>query len=342
MNSIPQERHLRVKKLMLALQCASNSLQKSIEEGNLVGFEAVNWLNQFHSLVDEEERKTSCQIAIVLGITEATKLFELIEQYENSPNPLQYSNFGSPIYYTHYLSKRIELLYKIGSLVKILAADETFDSSTYVNYKTQDVCNRVCQWVEEKLWLKLLPVNVYEPFIRDCQRSSLLREANLQRIGLRAGLLNEGLIDEDYELSADEAKLVVDWVQENCGVELPLPAAYLLKSEPTHNKTSKPNLFKSEPTHNKTSKPNLFKSYIAKLTFLILIFGSISTLFAWVSNKILEPQASEKQVSEDSRFLMEDSLQKLKTTEKNPKLKQSKLKERKCVNRCLKKVDMAE
>jgi len=88
MNSIPQPSHLRVKKLMLTLQYANNSLQKSIEEGNLVGFEAVDWLKQFHSLVDEEECKTYCQIAIVLGVTAATKLFEVIEQYENSPNPL--------------------------------------------------------------------------------------------------------------------------------------------------------------------------------------------------------------------------------------------------------------
>lgn len=244
---------------------------------------------------------------MVLDITEPTELFRLVEQYQNSPNPLQCSNFGRPIYYKYCLSEKIDLLYKIGTLTGILASDETFDSSTYVNYKTQEVCDRVCRWIEENLWLKLPNINVYEPFIRDHQERPFLRVVTLQQIGLRAGLLNASF-DEDRKLSTHEAKLVIAWVEENYSIKLRLPEPYLLDSEPIRDETPQ----------KKSSN-----SYLAKIILPVLILGSIPVLFIQLGDKIMEHEFSKQQVSEDSNFLMQESFQRLEVAKKAHKLKES-------------------
>ena len=78
---------------------------------------------------------------------------------------MQWTNFGAQIYIENYLSQKINLLYQIGILADIIAPDETFDTSTRVTQKNQEVCNRVCNWVEANLGLSMECLNVYEPFI---------------------------------------------------------------------------------------------------------------------------------------------------------------------------------
>ena len=69
---------------------------------------------------------------MTISLETSAKIIALIERYQTTANPLQWTNFGAQIYIENYLAQKIDLLYQIGDLADILAADETFASFTRV------------------------------------------------------------------------------------------------------------------------------------------------------------------------------------------------------------------
>lgn len=133
---------------------------------------------------------------------------------------MEWTNFGTQIYLENYLSQKIKLLYQLGFLANVLAPDETFDSYTRVTHKTQDVCDKVCRWVEDNLEITIDYVNVYEPFIYNYKKFTWQRSDALKEIGVRAGLLSEEVLESEEEISEIDAKAVIDWLDENYGIKL--------------------------------------------------------------------------------------------------------------------------
>lgn len=185
--------------------------------------ELLNWFydNFVRQLTTENEVKKE----IIPSETSAEFLM-LIEQYQTATNPWQETNFGAQIYVENYLSQKIDLLYQLGILANILADDETFDSSTRVTQKTQDVCNRVCEWIEASLGLSMERLNVYEPFIHRYKKFVYLRSNALKEIGTRSGLLPETIGNNENEISENDAKAVIDWLDNNYGIKLTPPDNY--------------------------------------------------------------------------------------------------------------------
>lgn len=144
----------------------------------------------------------------------------LVKQYQTATSPLQWTNFGTQIYLENYLFQKIKLLYQIGFLANILALDETFDSYTRVTEKTQDICDRVCRWVEDNLKVSIDYINVYEPFIHNYKKFTWQRSDALKEIGVRAGLLLEEVLESEKEISEVDAKAIIDWLDENYGIKL--------------------------------------------------------------------------------------------------------------------------
>ena len=160
------------------------------------------------------------------------ELLRVIEEYQASLEPIQWTNFSGQVYCGSYLTNRIRLLYEIGSLANILALDETFTSNTIVTQKNQDVCDSVCDWVENRLGFQIYRVNVYGLFIWNYQRYSLYRVHAIINIGIRSGLLSEDLDSNSPTTSALSARLVLNWVYEKYGIELPFLEKYQLDPEP--------------------------------------------------------------------------------------------------------------
>lgn len=188
--------------------------------------ELLNWFyDNFvcqRQLVTENED----QRKIAISSETSAKFLMLIEQYQTATNPWQETNFGAQIYIENYLSQKIDLLHQIGILAHILADDETFDSSTRVTQKTQDVCNLVCDWVEANLALSMERLNVYEPFIYRYKKFVYLRSDILKEIGTRSGLLPETIGNSENEISENDTKAVIDWLDDNYGVKLMPPDNY--------------------------------------------------------------------------------------------------------------------
>ena len=81
-------------------------------------------------------------------------------------------------------------------------------------------------WVKDKLGFDLQRVNVYESFIgkylKYCDRTFYegVCEAALEEIGQRSGIL---IRDKREVVSRAETEIIIQWLQENYGIELPLP-----------------------------------------------------------------------------------------------------------------------
>lgn len=310
-DDIPVEHHLRVKELVLILQSASLGSKNDIKDSTTIALaEALKWIEELQDLVGIEQCKNfaleSCfqrlqpllalswQANKGLDILDSTNLLQAIEEYRSSPDPLQWSNFNGQYYSSYHLATKIELLYKIGSFAKILAFNEDFTSYTRVTHNVQNICNCVCQWVEDNLWLKMPPVNIYGPFIWDYQKHPYLRGINLREIGLRSGLIAGDPNDNDYKLSAREAQLIIDWVQENYGIDLPFPATHQLRTELIHNRIPQ----------------SFFNTPITIAVLLVLAFASAFTMFYQIYRQ------SYKQVLEQPTPTMEKTLLKLAVAKK--------------------------
>lgn len=144
-------------------------------------------------------------------------LLTLAEKYQNAPELICQTNFGEPFFSEYALSERIILLYQIGSSAGILEQTETFDRNTRVTQATQEVCDRVVQWVAEKLELEIPYLNVYESFVWDYKNYQWLRDESLYQIALRAGLIEEKPL---YQMSQPEREQVLDWLEENYDIHL--------------------------------------------------------------------------------------------------------------------------
>lgn len=241
---------LRIKELLLILGSVNHDFQK-VNESSITkkDSEIREWVEELISLVDSGQYNVfACKLLIqqaqalingeqektLLSLEASAKVLELIEQYQKSPDPLQWTNFGGQIYLESVLSRKIELLYQIGELAKIVGPDETFNSRTRVTKVTQEVCNKVCSWVENYLELKLNYINIYEPFIEDYKKYTYERNRMLKEIGTRSGLLPEELLNNSNNISVAEAKLVIDWVNTNLNIELVLPKECEPESEVAH------------------------------------------------------------------------------------------------------------
>ncbi len=177
-----------------------------------------NFVRQ-RQLTTEDEAKRE----ITISPETSVEFLLLIERYQTATSPLQWTNFGAQIYLENYLSQKIDLLYQIGTLANILAPDETFDSSTRVTQETQDVCDRVCRWVESNVGVAINYLNVYEPFIYRYKEFTYQRSDALKEIGVRSGLLSEEILENEDEISESDTKAVIDWLDDNYGIKLILP-----------------------------------------------------------------------------------------------------------------------
>lgn len=156
----------------------------------------------------------------------SAEIMLLVKRYQTATSPLQWTNFGAQIYLENYLSQKIDLLYQIGFLAGILAPNETFDSSTRVTQETQAVCDRVCRWVESNVGVAIDYLNIYEPFIYMYKKFTWQRSDALKEIGVRSGLLPEEVFEAEDEISEVNAKVVIDWLDENYGIKLITPEKY--------------------------------------------------------------------------------------------------------------------
>lgn len=227
---LSNETKCRIKELFLMLVILQANKQEicvmnKLEEINKLSKreELLNWFydNFVCQLVTENEANRE-----VIPSKTSAEFLMLIEQYQTATNPWQETNFGAQIYIEHYLSQKIDLLYQIGFLANILTNDETFDSSTKVTQRTQDICNRVCNWVEANLGLSMGRLNVYEPFIYRYKIFVYLRSNILKEIGMRSGLLPETIENSENEISKGDAKTVIDWLDDSYGIKLIPPDNY--------------------------------------------------------------------------------------------------------------------
>ena len=63
-------------------------------------------------------------------------------------------------------------------------------------------------------------MNVYEPFIYRYKEFTYQRSDALKEIGVRSGLLSEEILENEDEISEIDAKAVIDWLNNNYGIEL--------------------------------------------------------------------------------------------------------------------------
>lgn len=246
-DDIPSLSQLRIKELLLIINSInydshevnrSSVITKESEVRewaseliNLVGLEQSNNLagnlliQQAKALINGEQNNT------FLDSEASLKILNLIEQYQKSSNPLQWTNFGSQIYLEINLSRKIQLLYQIGEVADIVSSNETFDSYTRVTKVTQSVCDRVCSWVENSLKLNMDYINVYEPFIEEYKRRIYDRSKILKEIGTRSGILPAEFLDNNQKISRLNAKLVIDWISTSLKIELAFPEESELESE---------------------------------------------------------------------------------------------------------------
>ena len=230
---LSSESKWRIKKLFLLLLL----LQAKGEEICL-----INKLDQINNLTKPEEYKiwfhdnfvsqyqaifeNAVAGQMMISLETSTEIIRLIERYQAATSPLQWTNFGAQIYLENYLSQKIDLLYQIGFLAGILAPNETFDSYTRVTDKTQDVCDKVCRWVKDNIEVTIDYLNIYEPFIYMYKKFTWQRSDALKEIGVRSGLLPEEVFEAEDEISEVNAKVVIDWLDENYGVKLITPEKY--------------------------------------------------------------------------------------------------------------------
>lgn len=233
---LSSETKWRIKELFLLLVI----LQANQEEICVVDkLEEINKLSEQEQLLNwfYDNFVRQCQIAtedkvfgeITISPETSAEILTLIERYQTAANPLQWTNFGAQIYVESYLSQKIDLLHQIGTLVNILAPDETFDDSTRVTQKTQDVCDRVCNWVEGYLGITMKPLNIYEPFIHKYKKFTYHRSSALKEIGTRCGLLPEEPIENEDKISEIDASLVLNWLDKTHGIKLPFPDQHSLE-----------------------------------------------------------------------------------------------------------------
>lgn len=222
----------RIKELFLMLVllqaneeiCVIDKLEeinKLSEREQLLSWFYKNFVCQRQLITEDEDQRK-----IAISSETSGEFLMLIEQYQTATSPWQETNFGAQVYIENYLSQKIGLLYQIGILANILADDETFDSSTKVTHKTQDVCNRACNWVEANLGLSMECLNVYEPFIYRYEKFVYLRSDILKEIGTRSGLLLETIGNSENEISESDAKAIIDWLDNNYEIKLIPPDSY--------------------------------------------------------------------------------------------------------------------
>lgn len=230
---LSSETKWRIKKLFLLLVLLQANEEEicvidKLEEINLLS-EQEQLLNWFYDNFVRQRQlaiEDNAKGEITISPQTSAEILTLVERYQTAANPLQWTNFGTQIYIDGYLSRKIKLLYQIGTVANILNADETFDDSTRVTQKTQDACNITCDWIESNLGLRMERLNVYEPFIyryKDfiCSRSEALKE-----IGVRSGLLSEEILAREDEISEIDAKAVIDWLDDNYKIKLISPEKY--------------------------------------------------------------------------------------------------------------------
>lgn len=293
---MPSESQLRIKELLLILSSVNRDLQEANESSitkkdseirgwveelvNLVGsgqhnvFACELLIQQAQALINEKQPENTS-----LSSEASAEIFKLIEQYQKSPNPSQWTNFGDKVYYESRLSSRIELLYQIGRVANIIAPNETFDSSTRVTKVTQEVCNKVCCWIETYLQLNIKYINVYEPFVEEYKKYVYERPGILKEIGTRSGILPEEFLDNNKKISVTNAKLVIDWISTNLEVELPFPEKCELKPELIN-----PELINKVPDKK---LPNL----MGIVSILILAAIPLSFIFFQVYQQLVEQPA---------------------------------------------------
>lgn len=286
-DEIPPESQLRIKELLLILSSVNRDLQEVNESSitkkesevrewveeliNLIGLGQYNIfackliIQQTQALINGEQENT------FLSSEASAKILKLIEQYQKSPHPLQWTNFGGQIYFESDLSRKIELLYQIGELANIISPDETFNSHTRVTKVTQEVCNKVCIWVENNFQLKMDYINIYEPFIEDYKKYTYQRTRMLKEIGTRSGLLPEEMLNNNNKMSAANAKLVIDWVYVNLKIKLELPEKSELEPELTYK-----------------APHGLFNNLIGIVSILILAVIPLSYIFFQLYQQIVE------------------------------------------------------
>lgn len=229
---LSSETKWRIKKLflLLVLQASEEEICviDKLEEIDLLS-EQEQLLNWFYdNFVRQRQLATEDKAKREIKISPETsaEILTLVERYQTAANPLQWTNFGAQIYFDGYLSRKIKLLYQIGTVANILNTDETFDDSTRVTHKTQDVCNIICDWIENNLGLRMERLNVYEPFIYKYKDFICSRSEALKEIGVRSGLLSEEILAREDEISEIDAKAVIDWLDDNYKIKLISPAKY--------------------------------------------------------------------------------------------------------------------
>lgn len=304
-DDIPPEAQLRIKELLLIINSINYDLHEvnrssvitkesevrkwASELINLVGLEESNNLagnlliQQAKALINSEQNNT------FLSSEASIKILNLIEQYQKSAAPLQWTNFGSQIYLEGNLSRKIQLLYQIAEVANITTSDEIFNSYTRVTKTTQDVCNRVCHWVENNLALNMDYINVYEPFIEEYRRRIYERSKILKEIGTRSGLLPAEFLDNNQKISEANAKLVIDWIATDLKIELPFPEKSDLEAESTYKALYNNYESELEPTYKVPY--NLFSNSLGILKILILIVIPFSSMFFHFYPQIIEQSA---------------------------------------------------
>jgi len=244
-NSLSNESSLRAKELFILLQAAQSEVRSSTEISTINAAEVAQWIKELSYIGGQQKyiawfyknllcdyQSTSENEVLderIVFLEMPAQVLNLIERYQTAANPLQVTNFGGQIYYERCLSAKIELLYQIGKLVGIINPSQTFSNCTKVTQSVQDVCNRVCSWVESNLGLVMESVNIYEPFIEDYKKFSFKRLSALKEIGVRSGLLSE-IVFEDYELPQVDAENIIRWIDENYGIKLSPLAQSSIKS----------------------------------------------------------------------------------------------------------------
>lgn len=289
-DDIPVESQLRIKELLLILNSLNYDLHK-LNRSLVINkeLEVREWVEELISLVSLEQSNnltgkvliqqakaimSGDKINILLSLEASAKILELIEQYQKSANPLQWTNFGSQIYLECNLSRKIELLYQIGHIASIISPNETFDSYTRVDEVTQKICNEVCSWIENNLGLTINYINVYEPFIHNYKRFVFERSETLKEIGTRSGILSEELLENKQRISVADARLVLDWIYVNFKIELPFPEEY-----------------KPEPGLINKASHNWFYNLIGIICLLILIVIPLSPMSFNLYQQLVEQSA---------------------------------------------------
>ena len=301
-NSFEKQYPLRVDELKLIIRAIKLDWLNRGSKSNLTYMSNFyEWTKELLDLIGEEEYAAFMFEAITQHSNISTcqnrntfvdelnykELLTTIEQYQNSPPPLQNRNFGSQVYYYHYLSNRIELIYKIGTLANILSKVQVFDNQTKVTQETQNVCDLVIQWVENKFQIKLLQVNVYEPFIFDYYQHSYLRAEKLREIGVRAGLLEENIeVGDESRISLTDAKTVINWLKETYEINLPFPQSHQL-----HPNTNFPSI--SENSIERRVKNDVAKAIGVTILFVLLL-AACSQFYSFVNSNQQEYELRPK------------------------------------------------